>query len=73
MKFFSCKSVIFAFAGLLSFPAAADLHMESSDKDNAGLTFHANFDYSMRAQRSSGNPKFKVFGPGKKQIGRAHV
>ena len=68
MKFFSCKSVIFAFAGLLAFPAVADLHMESSDKENAGLSFHANFDYSMRAQRASGNAKFKIFGPGKSRF-----
>ena len=68
MKKFSSKCTIFALAGLLACSAFADLHMESSDRDNAGLTFHANFDYSMKAQRSSGNPRFKVFGPGKERF-----
>ena len=68
MKKFSSKCAIFALAGLLACSAFADLHMESSDRDNAGLTFHANFDYSMKAQRSSGNPRFKVFGPGKERF-----
>ena len=68
MREFSIKSVILTIVGLLAFPAAADLHMESSDRDNAGLTFHANFDYSTKAQRSSGNPRFKVFGAAKKRF-----
>ncbi len=65
MKNLKLCGMIFAVCTLTSLPLMADLHMESSDRENAGLTFHANFDYSMRAQRASGNAKFKVFGPGK--------
>ena len=47
----------------------ADLHMESSDKANEGLLYHATFDNTLKPARSAGSGELSAFGPAAKRFG----